>query len=267
MKTGGGAPPASNGRPLDAIAEEAIDRFVSVLAHCGYSLEESNQRFKRSTSRFRKTRGIRGTGANDFADLACHVLTHWHQDRAYLMPNGDPRPIPEHGSRPSIEALVRVIGRGLTLTSAMKYLLGTKSINRVGAHYVPRGPEISHPRASMSQRAHHMRACVGMLRTLDHNLRAKAMDQRWYQYFAINFDVPVSQLPVVLSHVRKSGRAFLYEKDTFLYRLAEARKPGEPTVPVSVGTYLSLENTQTKARRKQSRPKSGSPNSPRKSTR
>jgi hypothetical protein len=35
---------------------------------------------------------------------------------------------------------------------------------------------------------------------------------RWYQYLADTFDVPVSQLPVVLSYVRKSGRTFLYEK-------------------------------------------------------
>jgi hypothetical protein len=48
-----------------------------------------------------------------------------------LKPNGDPRPIRESGSGPSIEALVRVVGRGLTLPSAMKYLLGTKSINRI----------------------------------------------------------------------------------------------------------------------------------------
>jgi hypothetical protein len=266
VKTGG-APPASTGRPLDAMAEEAIDRLVSVLVHCGYSLEESNQRFKRTTSRFRKPRAIRGTGANDFVDLAAHVLTHWHQDRAYLKPNGDPRPIPERGSGPSIEALVRVVGSGLTLPSAMKYFLATKSLNRVGDHYVPRGPEIVHPRGSTSQSAHHMRACVGILRTLEHNLRARAMDQRWYQYLADNFDVPVSQLPVVLSHVRKSGRAFLYEKDTFLYRLAEARKPGEPTVPVYVGAYLSLGNTQTKGRRNQSGPRASSPNSPRKFTR
>jgi hypothetical protein len=34
-------------------------------------------------------------------------------------------------------------------------------------------------------------------------------DQRWRQYLADNFDVPVSQLPVVLSHVRKSGRTGL----------------------------------------------------------
>jgi hypothetical protein len=245
------------------MVEEAIDRFVSVLAHCGYSLEECSQRFKRTTSQFRKPRGIRGTGANELVDLAAHVLTHWHQDRAYLMPNGDPRAVPERGSRPSIEALVRTIGRGLTLPSAMKYLLGTKSIKRVGAHYVPRGPEVVHPRGSMSQSAHHMRACVGILRTLDHNLRARALDQRWYQYLADNFDVPVSQLPVVLSHVRKSGRAFLYEKDTFLYRLAEARKPGEPTVPVYVGTYLSLGST--KAPRNQNRRKAISPAPPRKS--
>lgn len=181
------------------------------------------------------------------------------------MPNGDPRPIPERGSAPSIEALVRVVGRGLTLSSAMKYLLEAKSINRVGARYVPRGPEIVHPHGSMSQSAHHMRACVGILRTLDHNLGAKAMDQRWYQYLADNFDVPVSQLPVVLSHVRKSGRAFLYEKDTFLYRLAEARKPGEPTVPVYVGAYLSLGNT--KARRNQNRRKVTASTSPRRSPR
>jgi hypothetical protein len=266
VKTGR-EPSTPRGRPLDAMAEEAIDRFVSVLAHCGYSLEASSDRFKRTISRTPKPRAAPGTGSSDFVDYAAHVLTHWHQNRAYLLPNGDPRPIPKRGSAPSIEALVRVVGRGLTLPSAMKYLLGTKSIYRAGANYVPRGPEIVHPRGSMSQSAHHMRACVGIMRTLDHNLRARAMDQRWYQYLADNFDVPVSQLPVVLSHVRKSGRAFLYEKDTFLYRLAEARKPGEPTVPVYIGTYLSLGNAQTKGRRNQSRPKATSPTSPRRSTR
>jgi hypothetical protein len=249
----------SRGRSLDAMAEEAIDRFVSVLAHCGYSLEESSQRFKRTISRIPKPRVVRGNGSSDFVDYAGHVLTLWHQDRAYLLPNGEPRPIPERGSAPSIEALVRAIGRGLTLPSAMKYLLGTKSIHRFGINYLPRGPEVVHPRGSASQSAHHMRVCVAIMRTLDHNLRARMLDERWYQYMADNFDVPVSQLPVVLSHVRKTARAFLYEKDTFLYRLAEARKPGEPTVPVYVGTYLSLGKSQIKGRANKNRSKATSP--------
>lgn len=255
------APTRSDGTPLDAMAKEAIDRLVSVLEHCGYSKEESIQRFKRTRPRVAKTRAVRGGGTNDYVDLPSHILTHWHQDRRYLLPNGDPRPIPERGNAPSIEALVRVIGKGLTLQAAMKYLLGTKSIHRVGINYLPHSSDVAHPGGSMSQRAHHMRACVGFLRTLDHNLRAKVLDQRWCQYIADNYDVPISQLPIVLSYVRKAARIFLNEKDTFLYRLAEARKPGEPTVHVHVGAHLSLGNM--KARRSKGRSKANSPTSSR----
>jgi hypothetical protein len=80
-----------------------------------------------------------------------------------------------------------------------------------------------------------MRAGVGILRTLDHNLRAKKMDQRWYQYLADNFDVPVSQLPVVLSHVRNPAGHSCTRKIRFFTGLPKHANQASPQCPHTLG--------------------------------
>jgi len=240
------------GRALDELAKEAIDLCAWVVARCGYSPAESSRRFKWRCDEIPASIIGRGQGTSTSTDLAAHVLTIWRNDGNYLFPNGDPRPLGPRGPAPSIEALVRRVDRSLEFEDAMSYLLNTGSLRRVGTRYVPRDVMVAHPGNSASQQAHHMRALVDFLRNLDHNTKAERWEDRWFQYSADNLHVPRDQLPVFHGYARKSGGIFLMDKDTLMYRLAQARRPGEPTVPVSIGVYISqgpADRRRTKSKR------------------
>jgi hypothetical protein len=144
------------------------------------------------------------------------------------------------GPAPSIESLVRALGGGLTIESAMQSLMASQSLRRSGGKYIPRNSwVVVYPSDSLSQYAHHMRVFVDFLRTLEHNTRARSMSQRWFQYAADNAFVPKSQIAALSRQLRKSGMAFLKDKDALMHRMARGRKPRESTVPVSIGLYLS----------------------------
>jgi hypothetical protein len=227
------------GRVLDSLAREAIDRCAGLLACCGYSPDQSSRRFQQRCERVSAQVVGRPADITKQFDLSGHVLTLWSEESAYLLPDGRFRPIPEKGPAPSLEALVRKVGRGLTLKTARATLFSTGSLRRHGRMYVPCNSWQSHPSNSPSQQAHHMRVLVEFLRTLEHNSRMRRTEDRWYQFAAANTAIPVSQFAAVSRYVRSTGHAFLRDKDAFLYRLARKRKKSEPTVPVSIGLYLS----------------------------
>lgn len=227
------------GRPLDALAREAIDLCALITARCGYSPQEAAARFQWRSGRISRE-VVRGEGITQRTDLPAHVLTLWHQDSGYLLASGEPRPLRERGRAPSVEALVKRVGQGLTLEVAMSWLLGTGVLRRVGATYVPRDYVVALPNNSLSQQAHNMRVFAEYLRTLDHNTRARSARERWYEASADNPRVPVSKLDRLKDSLRSAGRAFLADKDVLLHRLAEEHQPGEPTVPVAIGAYLSV---------------------------
>jgi hypothetical protein len=227
------------GRELDALAREAIDRCAGLIADCGYSPEQSARRFQSRCDRVSTAVVGRSASIAKDIDLTAHVLTLWLQEGEYLLPNGQPRPLRANGPAPSIEALVNKVGHGLTLKTALANLSSTASLRRVGRMYLPSDGWVSHPSNSPSQHAHHMRVFVEFLRTLGNNTRARNMGERWYQYAADNTAIPVSQFAALNRYLRRTGHAFLKDKDAFMYRLARSRKNGEPTMPVSIGVYLS----------------------------
>ena len=227
------------GRELDALAQEALDRCAWVVARCGYSPIESARHFQALCEHIPWKVVTRGAGTSDRTDLAAHILTLWRQERGFILPNGDPRPLPLRGRSPSIEALVHRVGKGLTVQDAEHYLLSTRSLRRVGARFVPRVLHVAHPARSRSQQAHHMRVFVDFLRTLDHNTSVREDTQRWFQYSADNRQVPVRVIANLARQLRKAGRAFLDDKDILMYRLAAGGKRTEPSRAVSIGIYLS----------------------------
>lgn len=227
------------GRRLDKLAREAIERCAWVAARCGYSPREAARWFQRACEQIPRTIIAHGGGTSERTDLAAHVLTLWRQERGFVSPNGDPRPLPLRGRSASVEALVRRVGRGLTLEQAEQYLRSTRSLRRVGARYVPRVLHVAHPARSRSQQAHHMRVFVDFLRTLDHNTSVRRDLDRWFQYSADNRQVPLRLMAQFAEHLRKAGRAFLNDKDILMYRLAADGQRNEPSRGVSVGIYLS----------------------------
>jgi hypothetical protein len=224
-----------------------------VIAQCGYSPQKSARRFQQRFDRTPTAVVQRTASTSKDIDLTAHVLTLWSQEREYLLPDGQMRPLRASGPAPSIEALVDKVGGGLSTKSALTNLLSTGSLRRCGQMYVPRDTWVAHPSSSPSQQAHHMRVFVEFLRTLDHNTRARSMDERWFQYAADNAAVPVSQMAILKRYLRATGHAFLRDKDALMYRMARRRKSGEPTRPVSIGVYLSQPRESSGARRARAR--------------
>jgi hypothetical protein len=242
-----------DGRALDAVAREAIDRCADVIARCGYSPQESARRFQQRFDRVPAAVVQRAASTSKDIDLTAHVLTLWSQEREYLLPDGRMRPLRATGRAPSIEALVHKVGRGLTTKSALANFSSTGSLRRVGRMYVPYDTWVAHPSNSPSQHAHHMRVFVEFLRTLDHNTRVRRMDDRWYQFAADNASIPVSQIAALNHYLRATGHSFLREKDAMMYRMARKRRNNELTQAVSIGVYLSQPRRPSDPRRYQTR--------------
>ena len=239
------ASPPKRGRTLDAVATEAIERCAWVIARCGYSPEESARQFQRSCERIPTSVTRKGRSADPRYDLPAHILTLWSQDPNYLLPNGDLRPLRVRGPAPSIESLVRALGGGLTIESAMQSLEASQSLRRSGTKYIPRESWIvAYPSNSLSQYEHHMRVFVDFLRTLEHNTSARSKGDRWFQYAADNAFVPMSRIPALSKYLRENGLTFLKDKDAMMHRMARGRKPREATVPVSIGLYLSRPSSE-----------------------
>jgi len=226
-------------RSLDPLAREAIDCLASIVARCGYSPDEVWRRVKWKCDRIPKSVTAQGNGTSRTADAAAHILTLWFNERGYAFPNGEPRPLPERGPAPSIEALVQRVGANLTHDVAMKYLLDTRSLRKVESRYVPRTELVSHRGNPDSQRAHHMRTLADFLRTLEHNTQPRRSAPSWFQFAADNHEFPVSERHAFHAYMMKSGSAFLKDKDSVMYRLAQRRRPGGRTVPMTVCVYLS----------------------------
>jgi len=228
------------GRPLDAVAREALERCAWVIAECGYSPEESAREFRSHCTQIPSSVIRQGLAANPDFDLSAHLLTLWSQDRKYLLPNGELRPLPARGPAPSIETLVRALDKNLTVDEAIDSLNASKALRRRGTKYIPRDSwVVAYPSNSVPQLAHHMWALVEFLRTLQHNTRARSKAERWFQYAALNPYVPARQFAAIKRYLRKTGMAFLKDKDALMHRMARDRKTGEPTIPISIGVYLS----------------------------
>lgn len=232
------------GRPLDAVAQEALKRCARIVAECGYSPKESAREFSLCCAKIPTSVTRQGLAANPGYDLPAHLLTLWSQDRDCLLPNGDLRALPARGPSPSIESLVRELDDRLTVAEVINSLMTSKALRRIGGKYIPRDSwVVAYPSNSLPQLAHHMQAFVEFMRTLEHNTRARSTDKRWFQRAAVNPFLPARQLAALNRYVRKAGMAFLKDKDALMHRMARDRRAGEATMPVSIGIYLSSPST------------------------
>jgi len=228
------------GRALDTLAHEALECCAWIIARCGYSPRESALQFRRYCDLIPASVVRKGDAVTTQFDLAAHLLTLWSQDSKYLLPDGDMRPLTVRGPAPSIEALVRALDSKLSIEEAMGSLRASKALRRVGAKYIPRDSwVVAYPSNSLSQLAHHMRSLVEFLRTLEHNTGARNGTGRWFQYAALNPNLPARQFAALNRYLRRTGLAFLKDKDVTMHRMASSRKLREPTIPVAIGVYMS----------------------------
>lgn len=233
-----GAKPAPRDAPLDAVAEEAIERFARVLARCGYAAHAATRAFVAAMAtihggpkRARSPRLLR-----ELPDAA-HMVTLWCSSPDYVDEQGTPYRLPARGPGRSLEGLIRRVNRSLDLDEVLRYLVRTHTIRKIGKTYALNRRWIFLRGVSGSAHSHSIRGLVGMLRTLEHNLLAETDAKSWFEFTAENPRFPVSQLAAFDRRLRRVGLGCLRKLDMFMQQCEAERDPTEPTVRVGVGMH------------------------------
>jgi len=228
---------ARAGIPLDPVGRETLELLARAFARCGFAPAETAQAFKQFCERLPANLGRHGTGSSTQSDDASHVLTLWFTEPEYLI-DGEPRPLFLRGAAPSIENLVRRIQPGPSVDAVMEYLLATRTLRRIGRRYIPRTRAVRHRGSPRSQSARSLRILLGILRNVEHNARPRRAGPSWPEFTADCPHYPVRLRPAFNIRTERESLAMTRQKDAEMRRAESSRRPGEPTVPLSIGIYL-----------------------------
>lgn len=232
-----GTPRTAHGVPLDATALEAVERFVRVLARCGCSPRDIARAFLQACDRIPKRLVHRdGRASRELSD-ASHILTVWFSDPLYLDRQGTPMRLPLQGNAPSLQALVGRIDPRLSVVDVLRYLLRMKAVRRIGTRYAPRSRALSLRGSRGPASFRNLRSLVGILRTLEHNMKPKSQVSSWFEYFAENPQFPSNARKAFDASLDRLGMEFLHAIDADMHRRESKARPGEPRIRMGVGIY------------------------------
>jgi hypothetical protein len=224
-------------RPLDATAREAIELFAHLLDNCGYSRAEVARAYNATSAQRKSAVSAPLAGDGTLTDDAAHVITLWHMTSGYVDTLGEPLPLPAVGPAPSIESLVRLAKRQLTLEGTLQYFRTARTLKRVGDLFVPRSRVVYHPRATRFQAAHHLRVVAGLMRTVQTN-HCEPFSRRRFE-FAADGLVPKNKRRAFDRDFAAVGFEMLKSADALMLRYAaDASKPRKSQVPLTVGVYV-----------------------------
>jgi len=222
---------------LDAVVDEATERFVRVLVLRGTSRRNVQRAFRRAWLRIpqRIAEHERRT-SRDLNDVS-HVLTLWFGDPFYVDARGDPLPLPLRGPAPSLASLIQHIDPALDARQVLKCLIRADAVRQVGSRYAPRSRAVAFRGIGAPLHARNLRALLGMLRTLEHNNEPKDKVPAWFEYVAENPRFPVSAREPFDVRFREDAMTFLHNQDSRMLSQERKTKPGEPIVRMGVGVY------------------------------
>lgn len=222
---------------LDAIVDEAMERFVRVLVRRGVSQRTIQRAFRRAWLRVPKDAAEHNRRASrELIDVG-HVLTLWFGDPFYVDARGDPLPLPLRGPAPSLASIVQHVDPTLNITQVLKCLIRADAVRRRGSRYLPRSRAVAFRGTGAPLHARNLRALLGLLRTLEHNLGPKDKDPAWFEYVAENPRFPVGAREPFDARLRQDAMTFLLNQDSQMLNHERKAKPGEPTVRMGVGVF------------------------------
>lgn len=226
--------PARAAVPLDEVVCTAFVGFVLLALRAGHSRTDLARLIRLLFAALPRVVGSRARPMPDgFEDIA-HIVTLWHSRKEYLF-EGRPRRLPLRGPAPSIEALVIRVNPTLDPRAVIKHLLETATIKKVARQYTPVRRWLRY-RNTPFNAAHQLRRTLGLLTTHDHNA-TKARQRGRFEQTSDCPVFPVSALPALKRFIKDRLQPVLEELDAFMDRRAQARRPGEPTLRVAIGTY------------------------------
>lgn len=245
---------------LDAIVDEATERFVRVLVRRGVSERKVRRAFRRAWLRVpRDVAEHNRRASRELIDVG-HVLTLWFGDPLYVDARGDPLPLPLRGPAPSLASLVQHVDPTLSVSQVLKCLIRADAVRPRGRRYSPHSRAVAFRGTGAPLHARNLRALLGMLRTLEHNIEPKDKVAPWFEYVAENPRFPVSAREPFDVSLREDAMTFLRNQDSRMLSQQRKLKPGEPTVRMGVGVYRFEEEIlpETSAMRRTRRPRLGS---------
>lgn len=234
-RRGSRRPPASS---LSPAANEAIDRFVRILARCGATPQDIVRAVRRAAAQVPGSWAARATRVTHEIEGAAHLLTVWFSETAYLDPLGKPRALPLEGASRSVAALVRSVDPQFDAREVLAYLVRNGAVRRIGRRYVPRGRALLLRGAQGPDYFHTQRVLTNMLATLEHNIQLKPAERSWFEYFAENRQFPVRAREGLNKYAAMVGEEMLFRLDAYMHRREVNRRPGERTMRVGVGMHL-----------------------------
>ena len=245
---------------LDAVVDEAMERFVRVLVRRGVSERSVQRSFRRAWQCVPRDAAEHNRRASrELIDVG-HVLTLWFGDPFYVDSRGDPIPLPLRGPAPSLASLIQHVDPKLDPKQVLKTLIRADAVRSIGSRYLPRSRAVAFRGTGAPLHARNLRALLGMLRTLEHNIAPKDKVAPWFEYVAENPRFPVSAREPYDVGLREDAMTFLRNQDSRMLSHQRKGKPGEPTVRMGVGVYRFEEEVspQTAATRRAKRPRSRS---------
>jgi hypothetical protein len=217
--------------------EEVMERVVRVLVRRGASQGTIRRAFRRAWLRVPKDVAERTRRASEELIDVSHVLTLWFGDPFYVDARGDPLPLPLRGPAPSLASLVQHVDPSLNVTQVLKCLIKADAVRRSGSRYAPRSRAVAFRGTGAPLYARNLRALLGLLRTLEHNLGPKDKVPAWFEYVAENPRFPVSAREPFDVGLREDAMIFLRNQDSRMLNHERKLKPGEPTVRMGVGVF------------------------------
>lgn len=223
--------------PLDATVDEAMERFVRVLVRRGVSQRTIQRAFRRAWLHVPRDAAEHNRRASrELIDVG-HVLTLWFGDPFYVDARGDPLRLPLRGPAPSLASLVQHVDPTLDVTQVLKCLIRADAVRRIGSRYAPRSRAVAFRGTGAPLHARNLRALLGLLRTIEHNLEPKDRVPPWFEYVAENPRFPVSVREPFDVGLREDAMTFLRNQDSRMLNHERKAKPGEPTVRMGVGVF------------------------------
>ena len=237
-----------------------MERFVRVLIRRGVSQRAVQRSFRRAwLSVPRDAAEHNRRASRELIDVG-HVLTLWFGDPFYVDARGDPLPLPLRGPAPSLSCLIQHVDAKLDPKQVLKTLIRADAVRSTGSRYLPHSRAVAFRGTGAPLHARNLRALLGMLRTLEHNIEPKDKVAPWFEYVAENPRFPVSAREPFDVGLREDAMTFLRNQDSRMLSHQRKAKPGEPTVRMGVGVYRFEEEVlpESPATRRTRRPGSRS---------
>jgi len=172
------------------------------------------------------------------------ILSHWHQDTAYLDHTGKPRALTMSGEGATFTQLVTRASLNTPASEALE------ALRRAGAIEMLDNGMIRPVRRTLTVFADHdlaihhtFIALKGILSTLHHNLKSKPLNvEQLFHRIAWIGNQTASDVARLRVWLNKHGQGFLESTDDWMKLRRTPLKKTKRRFRVSVGTYLSVEN-------------------------